>query len=571
MSTAESSLMGRVAVAAKLITPEQLAEATRAQADQPDPNKTLGEVLLELGHLTPDGLKRVLSLQRSVMDRARKQQAAKGGKGDAPESPPKPVAADLEMEPADGPEPVNEPEPVAQPEPVDEPVIEPTAAQAADDASAEPEPDLIPGFESTAVAGEDDGGAQPQLSRVVEPSFEALDAPDSKPMTPSGGLELGADTDEDAARGLASETISAGAGSVGAARGEVAALSPKMEKVLRDAHAKGASDIHVHSKAPLRYRLHGRLVNQTNSALSPDESAAMALSLMTPSDRRIFEELGEVDFSYTLEGVGRFRTNVYRQLRGVDATLRRIPAQPPTLEDLSLPNDLAKFTNYHQGMVLLTGPTRCGKSSTMAALVNLINEERAEHILTIEDPIEYVHRSNRCLVNQRNVGRHTESFARALRGALREDPDVIVIGELRDRETISLALTAAETGHFVLATLHTDNAIRTVNRIIGSFPPDQQEQVRAMISESLRVVISQRLITRADEKGMAPALEVMVVNRAVGNLIRENKTVQIRSLLQTGKNQGMCLLDASLAELVQKNVITKDEALRHVEDPKVLG
>jgi twitching motility protein PilT len=182
-----------------------------------------------------------------------------------------------------------------------------------------------------------------------------------------------------------------------------------------------------------------------------------------------------------------------------------------------------------------------------------------------------VHRSNRCLVNQRNVGRHTESFARALRGALREDPDVIVIGELRDRETISLALTAAETGHFVLATLHTDNAIRTVNRIIGSFPPDQQEQVRAMISESLRVVISQRLITRADEKGMAPALEVMVVNRAVGNLIRENKTVQIRSLLQTGKNQGMCLLDASLAELVQKNVITKDEALRHVEDPKVLG
>jgi twitching motility protein PilT len=221
-------------------------------------------------------------------------------------------------------------------------------------------------------------------------------------------------------------------------------------------------------------------------------------------------------------------------------------------------------------MVLITGPSACGKSSTMAALVNLINEERAEHILTIEDPIEYLHPSKRCVVNQRNVKRHTESLARAQRGAQREDPDVIVIGELRDRETISLAMTAAETGHFVLATLHTDNAVRTVNRIIGSFAPDQQDQVRAMLSESLRAVISQRLLPRADQRGMVPATEILVVNRAVGNMIREEKTVQIRSLMQTGSAVGMNLLEGSLAQLVKSGTIKREDAMFHAEDPKLI-
>jgi twitching motility protein PilT len=221
--------------------------------------------------------------------------------------------------------------------------------------------------------------------------------------------------------------------------------------------------------------------------------------------------------------------------------------------------------------VLVTGPTGSGKSTTLAAMIDKINNERQEHILTIEDPIEYVHASKRCLVNQRNVRRHTESFARALRAGLREDPDVIVIGELRDLETISLALTAAETGHFVLASLHTNDTIRTVNRLVGAFPSHQQDQVRTMISESLRAVISQRLVTMASGRGRVPALEVLVNNKAVGNLIRENKTFQIRSVLQTGIAQGMVLLDRSLAQLVEQGVVTREEAQKHCEDPRKLG
>jgi twitching motility protein PilT len=254
----------------------------------------------------------------------------------------------------------------------------------------------------------------------------------------------------------------------------------------------------------------------------------------------------------------------------VDGVFRFIPNEPPSLESLGLPTSIAKFINYHQGMVLCTGPAGCGKSSTLAALVDLINEERREHILTIEDPIEYLHVSKRCLVNQRSVNRHTESFARALRAALREDPDVIVIGELRDLETISLALSAAETGHLVLATLHTNNAIRTVNRMIGAFPADQQGQIRTMMSESLRAIVSQRLMPRADGQGRIAAVEKLVVTKAVGNLIRENKTFQIHSILQTGAAQGMCLLDDSIKQHLRSGAITKEVAGENCENPKSL-
>jgi len=331
-----------------------------------------------------------------------------------------------------------------------------------------------------------------------------------------------------------------------------------------------ASDIHLHAAGPLKQRVHGQLI-VTDDSIAADAVERMVASALTPEQRAVLARDGEIDFCFDLPGTGRFRANAYRQQRGLDAVFRSISEKPPTLEELGLPADLKKYTDYHQGMLLITGPAGCGKSSTMAALVNHINETREEHILTIEDPIEYLHPSKRCLVNQRSVHSHTESFARALRAALREDPDVIVVGELRDLETISLALSAAETGHLVMATLHTNNAIRTLNRIIGAFPADQQGQVRMMISESLRVVISQRLIPRADGQGRVAAIENLVVNRAVGNLIRENKTFQIHSILQTGASQGMILLDHSIKALLDAGTISREEALRNCEDAKALG
>jgi len=341
-----------------------------------------------------------------------------------------------------------------------------------------------------------------------------------------------------------------------------------LDRLLEHALSSGASDLHIHSGAPIKLRTHGRLAELGAEPLAAATAERLILEILNPEQTAALRERGQVDFAYTLAGVGRFRANAYRQQRGMDAVFRAIPPIPPTLEKLGMPSSLARLANFHQGMVLLTGPAGCGKSSTLAALVDIINQERRDHIITIEDPIEFIHASKSCVVNQRQVGPHTGSFARALRAALREDPDIIAIGELRDLETISLALTAAETGHLVLATLHTNNAVRTVNRILGVFPPNQQEQIRTMVAESLRAVISQRLVARADGNGRVPALEILVANKAVGNLIRENKTFQIRSVLQTGASQGMCLLDTSLSELVKTKIITREEALRHAEEPQ---
>jgi len=367
------------------------------------------------------------------------------------------------------------------------------------------------------------------------------------------------------------------ASGAGAAAPSPSAAAPRpadsgaIESVLRDAVQRGASDIHVHSGHPVRIRLAGELLEPQGPALEPAAAESMLLGALDPEARSALEHCGEADFCYAMEGVGRFRANVYRQQRGLDAVFRFIPPQPPSLEDLGLPRSVAKLTTYPQGMVLVTGPAGCGKTSTLAALVDLINEERRDHILTIEDPIEYLHASKRCLVNQRSVKRHTGSFARALRAALREDPDVIVIGELRDLETISLALSAAETGHLVLATLHTDNTLRTLNRMVGAFPADQQEQVRTMLSESLRAVISQRLLPRADGAGRVAALETLIVTKAVGNLIRDNKVFQIQSILQTGASHGMGLLDQSINGHLAAGTITREAALRACVDPKTLA
>ena len=343
----------------------------------------------------------------------------------------------------------------------------------------------------------------------------------------------------------------------------------RLEAILADGVSNHASDVHLHAGGALKQRINGEFV-VTEETVDSDAIERMVSASLTPEQRVILSRDGELDFCLELPGVGRFRANVYRQQRGIDAVFRTIPEKPPTLEDLGLPDSLKKYTDFHQGMVLITGPAGCGKSATLAALVNYINEQRNDHILTVEDPIEILHPSKNCLVNQRHAGHHTKSFARALRGALREDPDIIVIGELRDLETISLAMTAAETGHFVLATLHTANAVRTVNRMIGAFPSNEQDQVRAMLSESLRAVLSQRLVRTADGKSRVPALELLVINRTIGNLIRDEKTVQIRSSMQTGKAHGMYLLEQSLNDLVAAGTITREVALELAEEKKLI-
>ena len=335
--------------------------------------------------------------------------------------------------------------------------------------------------------------------------------------------------------------------------------------VLAAAVTQHASDVHIHADEPVRMRRFGQLLPVTAQPL-PAALTSLAMRALLPlAEQKKLEAAGQVDCALSVAGVGRFRANVYKQLRGTDGVFRVVKSRPPTLAELSLPSSLARLTTFHQGIVLLTGPASCGKSSTLAALVHMINEERAEHVVTIEDPIEVLHPSIRCVVNQREAFRHTQSFARALRAALREDPDVIVIGEMRDRETAQLALTAAETGHLVFATLHTHNAVRTINRLIGEFAPAQQPGIRTQLAESLRAIVSQRLLPRKDGNGVVPAVEVLMATPAVQNLIRDSRVHQIRSAMQTGAALGMQVLDASLADLVNRGVVDAAEARRYAE------
>ena len=352
---------------------------------------------------------------------------------------------------------------------------------------------------------------------------------------------------------------------------DAGAAHQRLETLMKNAVQVNASDLHIHSGSPIKLRVAGKFTDADDTILVPSEAEGILLASMDPDQRRRFEAQGELDYAYTMPEIGRFRANAYRHHRGVSGVFRLIPPRVPTLSDLGLPSSLAKLVNYHQGLVLVTGPAGCGKSSTLAAFVDILNEERRDHIISIEDPIEHLHPSKRCIVNQRQVNRHTESFSRALRAALREDPDMIVIGEMRDRETMSLALTAAETGHLVIGTLHTNSAIRTINRILGVFPPNQQAQIRTMISESLRAIVSQRLVPTKKGDRRVPALEILIVNKAVANLIRESKTFQIRSILQTGVSHGMCLLENSLTDLVKAGTITREEALLNCEDAKRLA
>jgi len=333
---------------------------------------------------------------------------------------------------------------------------------------------------------------------------------------------------------------------------------------------EGASDLHLSSGEPPMLRIHGDMKRLDHASLTKEQVHTMAFDVMTDNNRRIFQEKLDIDFSFELGTLARFRVNVFVQRKGEGAVFRTIPTKVQTLEELGMPPILKEVCKKERGLVLVTGPTGSGKSTTLAAMIDYINENWETHILTVEDPIEFVHSSKKSLVNQREVGPHTHSFAGALRGALREDPDVILVGELRDLETISLALTAAETGHLVFATLHTSSAPKTVDRVIDAFPAGQQNQVRAMFSESLEAVITQTLCKKKSG-GRIAACEVLVGTTAVRNLIRENKIHQIPSTMQTGQKLGMQTLDMSLQDLVARGLITKDEAQAKSSNPHLFG
>ena len=328
-----------------------------------------------------------------------------------------------------------------------------------------------------------------------------------------------------------------------------------IQHLLVQCVSRKASDLHLSSGVPAMLRVDGDLTPLSATALSHDSLYAALMSIMSSAQQQQFSQTLECDFSLALPDVSRFRVNVFQQARGVSAVLRVIPHHIPSLQDMHAPAFFADLMFRPRGLVLVTGPTGSGKSTTLAAMVNVLNQTQRKHIVTIEDPIEFVHTPMQCLIQQREVGAHTQSFANALRAALREDPDVILVGELRDLETIRLALTAAETGHLVLGTLHTSSAAKTMDRIVDVFPAEEKDMARSMLSESLNAVISQVLCKRKDGAGRVAAYEVMVGTPAVRNLIREGKVAQLYSAIQMGRAVGMQTLDQSLAAWVQQGLI----------------
>jgi len=349
-------------------------------------------------------------------------------------------------------------------------------------------------------------------------------------------------------------------------------MAATMHDLLTTMIERGASDLHITNGTYPQIRLHGKLVSLTEfEVLTPQDTQRLAYSVLNEGQKQKFEEQNELDLSFGIQGLARFRANVYRQRGAVAAAIRVIPFKIRTFQELGLPPIVEQMADRPKGLVLVTGPTGSGKSTTLAAMIDKINTERAEHVMTIEDPIEFVHTHKKCMVNQREVFSDTQSFKNALKSILRQDPDVVLVGEMRDLETIEAALTIAETGHLTFGTLHTNSCAQTINRIIDVFPTHQQPQVRAQLSLTLEGVLSQTLISRPDGKGRAMALEVMVMTPAIRNLIREEKIHQIYSAMQAGTKYGMQTMNQALVQLVQKGLIARDEALGRSTIPDELA
>ena len=340
----------------------------------------------------------------------------------------------------------------------------------------------------------------------------------------------------------------------------------KIDRYLQESLGLNASDLHFISGDPVRSRVHGNLSPIMDEILTTEIVSEAMTEIMDAATKETFDTLDAADFAYEIEDVSRFRVNVFRHLNGIGAIFRAIPSEAMTLDDLNMPEIVHTLCRHTQGMILVTGKTGSGKSTTLAAMINEINRRTKGHILTIEDPIEFVHASQGCLVSQREIGVHTGSFAEALHSALREDPDVVLVGEMRDLETISIAVTAAEMGILVLGTLHTNGAAQTVDRIINSFPADKQSSIRTMISTSLRGVVSQQLLPTCDKPGRAAALEVMINTPAVANLIRQGKLDQLETAMQSGKRIGMKTMDGALLELVESGRVTEQEAYQQANN-----
>jgi twitching motility protein PilT len=513
--TEQDTYFGTIAYRNKLITAEQLQEGVLIV--QKTPGKRLGDILVQKGYITQEQVDSILgiqSAQRQIL-----------GKQAPPPSPTPPL-------------PEIKPEAPAQP-------VEPEPEETLKPAEAEPAKEPLSSVPGTAVAG--------------------------KKPAPAGKSPLGAPIGELKA---APEKPVAAAPKPAAKPGAApAAAGPKVPEKLEHlvdylayARAAGASDLHISAEVKPFMRLHGRVVEMDVPVLRPSDTERLLFAVLSTQQKAILLEKRGLEFCYDAPGHARYRSCIFKERCGWDGNFHVIREKVPSFAEIGLPECLKRLTEYNQGLVLVTGPSNSGKTTTLAALIDMVNRTRDDHIITVEKPVEYLHTPVKCQVTQREVGSHTSSFATALRAALREDPDIIMVGELRDLETLSIAITASETGHLVFGTLPTTSAVNTVNRIVDGFPVGQQGQIRMMLSESLRGVISQQLIPRKDGKGVALALEILFITPAIGALIRDNQPHQIQSTIQTSRKIGMCRFDDSLMELVKKEIISGAEAYRRADN-----